>query len=55
MRCAALADLLDENLVEAATCAKRIQAQEGFRHWHGWRRSCSNPQNLPNLKVICGI
>ncbi|KAH8283265.1 hypothetical protein KR044_011516, partial [Drosophila immigrans] len=45
-------DLLEENLREAAACAKRIQAEEGFRHWSGWQRSCRNTQNLPNLKVI---
>ncbi|EDV92155.1 lysozyme isoform X2 [Drosophila grimshawi] len=49
------AELLDVNLREAASCAKYIQATEGFRHWNGWQRYCRNPQNLPNLKVICGI
>ncbi|KAH8366561.1 hypothetical protein KR084_003755 [Drosophila pseudotakahashii] len=48
-------DLLDENLTESATCAKRIQTSDGFRHWGGWQRYCRNTQNLPNLKVICGI
>ncbi|XP_017851115.1 lysozyme [Drosophila busckii] len=48
-------DLLDENLRESASCAKRIQTSEGFRHWNGWQRYCRNTQNLPNLKVICGI
>ncbi|KAH8414828.1 hypothetical protein KR215_006042, partial [Drosophila sulfurigaster] len=45
-------DLVEENLREAAACAKRIQAEEGFRHWSGWQRYCRNTQNLPNLKVI---
>ncbi|KAH8266919.1 hypothetical protein KR026_010607 [Drosophila bipectinata] len=48
-------DLLDDNLREAAACAKRIQTSDGFRHWNGWQRYCRNTQNLPNLKVICGI
>ncbi|XP_068151063.1 lysozyme [Drosophila tropicalis] len=48
-------DLLDENIQEAAVCAKRIQTSDGFRHWNGWQRYCRNTQNLPNLKVICGI
>ncbi|ALC48932.1 CG16756 [Drosophila busckii] len=53
--CLRFADLLDENLRESASCAKRIQTSEGFRHWNGWQRYCRNTQNLPNLKVICGI
>ncbi|XP_001963772.2 lysozyme [Drosophila ananassae] len=48
-------DLLDDNLRDAAACAKRIQTSDGFRHWNGWQRYCRNTQNLPNLKVICGI
>ncbi|EDW53074.1 lysozyme [Drosophila sechellia] len=48
-------DFLDENLRESVTCAKRIQTSDGFRHWAGWQRYCRNAQNLPNLKVICGI
>ncbi|KAH8245558.1 hypothetical protein KR032_011825 [Drosophila birchii] len=48
-------DLLEENLLEASACAKRIHTSDGFQLWNGWQRYCRNPQNLPNLRVICGI
>ncbi|KAH8315110.1 lysozyme [Drosophila kikkawai] len=48
-------DLLEENLMEASVCAKRIHSSDGFQHWNGWQRHCRNTQNLPNLRVICGI
>lgn len=47
--------MLKDDLIEAAVCAKRIQAELGFQQWPGWLRFCNNKQNLPNLKVICGI
>ncbi|KAI8033949.1 hypothetical protein M5D96_013281 [Drosophila gunungcola] len=55
VKCEGQNNLLDENLRESAACAKRIQTSDGFRHWNGWQRYCRNTQNLPNLKVICGI
>ncbi|XP_030382242.1 lysozyme [Scaptodrosophila lebanonensis] len=47
--------LKGDNLAESVECAKKIQAERGFRNWKGWKRFCSNPQNLPDLKVACGI
>ncbi|CAH1163356.1 unnamed protein product [Phaedon cochleariae] len=44
-------DFLDEDIAKDAACAKKIQAELGFRYWEGWNRSCygrSYPSTIVN-------
>ncbi|CAH1163512.1 unnamed protein product [Phaedon cochleariae] len=33
-------DLLNENIRDDSACAQKIQSEQGFKAWDGWRRSC---------------
>ncbi|XP_054090674.1 lysozyme c-1 isoform X3 [Zeugodacus cucurbitae] len=48
-------DFLDDNIADDVACAKRIFERAGFKNWPGWKASCRNTQNLPNLGVFCNI
>ncbi|XP_055916468.1 lysozyme-like [Eupeodes corollae] len=48
-------DFLNDNISDDVVCAKKIYAREGFQHWNGWVKNCRKPENLLDLRVICGI
>ncbi|XP_037954116.1 lysozyme c-1 isoform X2 [Teleopsis dalmanni] len=48
-------DFTDDIIDDDMECAKTIFDNEGFKYWRGWRTSCRNTQNLPNLNLACNI
>ncbi|KAH8301735.1 lysozyme c-1 [Drosophila kikkawai] len=48
-------DFSNDDIGDDIACAKMIQEREGFKYWKGWDRFCRNPQNLPNLRVVCNL
>ncbi|XP_018325079.1 lysozyme-like [Agrilus planipennis] len=46
-------DLINENLEDDSSCAKKVFNEYGFQNWDGWKRSCKGRTlPLPNCKEI---
>lgn len=50
-----MTEFLDDDITDDADCAQKIFNLKGFQYWNGWTKFCKNPQNLPNLSVICNM
>ncbi|XP_072391067.1 lysozyme-like isoform X2 [Diabrotica undecimpunctata] len=42
-------DLINEDITDDARCARKIEAESGFRSWSGWTRNCyGRVVSIPN-------
>ncbi|CAG9829224.1 unnamed protein product [Diabrotica balteata] len=46
-------DFLDDEITKDATCAKKIQAELGFRYWDGWTQSCYGRSYPSTIVPLC--